>query len=36
MLKQTSNSYMFSKTFEKINHIETLELNNNNCLEIYS
>lgn len=36
MLNQTSNSYMFSKTFEKINHIEKLELNNNNCLEIYS
>lgn len=36
MLNQTSNNYMFSKTFEKINHIEKLELNNNNCLEIYS
>ena len=27
---------MFKKTFEKINHIEKLKLNNNNCLEIYS
>lgn len=36
MLKQTSNNYMFNKTFEKINHIEKLELSNNNCLEIYS
>lgn len=36
MLNQTSNNYMFSKTFEKIDHIEKLELNNNNCLEIYS
>ncbi len=36
MLNQTSNNYMFNRTFEKINHIEKLELSNNNCLEIYS
>lgn len=36
MLNQTSNSYMFDKTFTRIEHIEKLELVNDNCLEIYS
>lgn len=36
MLSKTCNDQNFNNTFKEIEHTETLELSNNNCLKIYT